>query len=279
MMNHTLAWLVWNPNREFFRIPYLDHPVMWYGVIFVTGLLLGYFQMVSLLTKKLGNKDDASWLTDKLILYVVIGIIVGARLGHVLFYDFSYTLQHPLSVFMIWKGGLASHGGTLGVLVALYFYCRSVQKKFPFMTFLTLLDMITIPTSIVATFIRLGNFVNQEILGTKTTLPWAIIFGSPYDGSAPTPRHPVVLYEALSYILCYLLMRYLWSKYQNSWSPGRLIGIFFIWVYGSRFLLEFFKDDLGHLSILPFLQTGQTLSIPFIFLGIFLYFYAKPKKC
>ena len=121
-----LAWLVWNPDREIFRIPYLDHPVMWYGVLFISGFLLGYFQMVALFKRKLNDPDAAQRLTDKLILYTIVGTIVGARLGHVLFYDLDYTLQHPLSAFMVWKGGLASHGGTIGVMIALFLYCLSL---------------------------------------------------------------------------------------------------------------------------------------------------------
>lgn len=271
-MHDYLSWLIWNPDREFFRIPYLNHPVMWYGVLFVAGFFLGYLQMIAQLTLKLNDRDKAQRLTDKLILYVIIGTVIGARLGHVFLYDFDYTMKHPETILMIWKGGLASHGGTIGVLAALYFYIRSIRLEFPQLTFLTLLDMITVPTSIVATFIRIGNFVNQEILGTKTTLPWGIIFGSPYDGSVPTPRHPVVLYEALSYLLCYFLMRHLWYKHYQNWRPGKIIGIFFIFVFGSRFLLEFFKEDLGGVSWIPLLQTGQLLSIPFILAGFILYF-------
>lgn len=275
-MNTTVSslffsWLTWNPDREFFRIPYIDHPVMWYGVLFVSGFLLGYFQMVALLHRKLGDKDLAQRLTDKLILYVIVGTVIGARLGHVFLYDFTYTIQHPESIFMIWKGGLASHGGTVGVLIALYLFCRSIKKAHPELTFMVMLDMICVPTSIVAVFIRLGNFVNQEILGTKTTLPWAVIFGSPYDGSLPTPRHPVVLYEALSYLICYFVVRHLWLKYSTTWKPGRIVGVFFLIVFGSRFFLEYFKADLGHLELLPFLQMGQLLSIPFILAGLVLY--------
>jgi phosphatidylglycerol:prolipoprotein diacylglycerol transferase len=278
MNTSLLSWLVWNPNREFFRIPYLDHPIMWYGVLFVTGLLLGYFQMIALLNYKLGNKEDAQRLTDKLMLYAIIGIVVGARLGHVFFYDFSHTIAHPETIFMVWKGGLASHGGTAGVLIALYFYCRSIQKEFPQLTFLRIVDMVTIPTSIVATFIRLGNFANQEILGTKSTVPWAIIFGNPYDGSTPTPRHPVVLYEALCYLICYFIVRHLWYKHSDDWKPGRILGVLLVWIYGTRFILEYFKEDLGHHDLVPFLQIGQLLSIPFILAGLILYFYEKYKK-
>lgn len=266
-----LSWVTWNPNREAFRIPLIDHPVMWYGILFVTGFLLGYFQMVSLLSKKIGSRDEAQRLTDKLLLYVIVGTVVGARLGHVFLYDYEYTLQHPLSIFMVWKGGLASHGGTVGVLIALYFYCRSTLKEYPGLTFLRLLDMISVPTSIVAVFIRLGNFVNQEILGTPTDLPWGVIFGSPYDGSMPTPRHPVVLYEAASYLICYFVVRALWLRYSETWKPGRIVGVFFMIVFGSRFFLEFFKDDLGRLEWLPALQMGQLLSIPFIIAGLVLF--------
>lgn len=266
------SWLTWNPNREIFRIPYIDHPVMWYGILFVTGFILGYFQMIALLVRRLGDRDLAQRLTDKLILYVIVGTVVGARLGHVLFYDFAYTIKHPETIFMVWKGGLASHGGTIGVMIALALFCRSVKKGFPQLTFLRTLDAVCVPTSIVAVFIRLGNFVNQEILGTKSTLPWAVIFGSPYDGSAPTPRHPVVLYEALSYLICYFVVRHLWLKYSEVWRPGRIVGVFFMIVFGSRILLEYFKADLGHVDAVPFLQMGQLLSIPFFLAGVILYF-------
>ncbi len=207
----------------------------------------------------------------------MIGTIIGARLGHVLFYDFHYTLEHPETIFMVWQGGLASHGGTIGVLIALFFFCRSTKKEFPTLTFMVMLDMICIPTSIVAVFIRLGNFMNQEILGTTTTVPWAIIFGNPYDGSPPIPRHPVVLYEALSYLLCYFVVKHLWYQHHADWKPGRIVGVFFLIVFGSRFLLEYFKANLGHFDWFPYLQTGQVLSIPFIVLGFFLFFNRLKK--
>lgn len=204
---------------------------------------------------------------DQLTWFVVIGTVIGARLGHVLFYDWNYYSTHLIDIIMIRQGGLASHGGTLGIILSLYLFRFWNKKKFPEFTLITIIDSLIIPTLPACFCIRIGNFINQEILGTPTNVPWAVIFGDPADRSAVVPRHPVQLYEAMSYVLIFIILYTLSKKIKNL-QPGILSGLFFILSFGFRFFLEFFKSLQGSIVDESFLQMGQYLSIPFILLGI-----------
>lgn len=287
-----IAWFYWNPPREAFTIPFFDHPVVWYGILFVTGFIAAYFLLIPIFDRLLSQyplsslatlqhaidkpmastRQMAFFLTDRLCWFAVIGTIVGARLGLVFFYDWPYFRQHPTEIFKVWHGGLASHGGFAGVMIALYFYTKYVQKWIPQLTFLRLLDCVAIPTAFVCVFIRLGNFFNQEILGTPTSLPWGVIFGHPADSSAPFPRHPVQLYEAGAYLLTFCILWILWKYRHLDEKPGALIGLTFILGFGSRFILEFWKETQDSSMVdSSFLQMGQILSIPFILLGTYLF--------
>lgn len=222
--------------------------------------------------------QTSQFLLDRLCWFVVLGTLIGARLGAVFFYDWDYFKEYPLEIFKVWKGGLASHGGTVGIILSLYLYRLYIKKWFPSLSFLQLLDFIAIPTGLVATFIRLGNFMNQEIIGTPTNLPWAVIFGNPVDKSTRVPRHPVQLYEAAAYFLIFLIMLFLWKKKGNQWRAGVLCGIFLILTYASRFFLEFWKEDLGTIHFFTLsLQMGQLLSIPIILFGIYLIWQGSKK--
>ena len=209
----------------------------------------------------------ALFLMDKLTWFVVAGTIIGARLGHVLFYDFPRYLSNPIDIIKIWEGGLASHGGAVGVMIALWLYQLTIRKRFPELTFLTLLDLNCIPTALVGMFIRIGNFFNQEITGTPSLVPWAIIFGHPMEGEPYIPRHPAQLYEAAAYFLIFLALLYLWKRKGPAIPQGTLIGLFMTSVFGSRFILEFFKTPQSAVINESFLFTGQYLSIPFIVFG------------
>lgn len=295
LQSSLLAWFYWDPPLEAFTLPFVNHPVVWYGILFVAGFVLAYFMInpifVRFLTQyppssyakleqifgkeKISPKQMAYVLTDRLCWFVMIGTIVGARLGAVFFYDWPYFRENPLEIFKIWHGGLASHGGTFGVLITLYLYTLYIQRWVPHLTFLRLLDCAAVPTALVACFIRLGNFMNQEILGTPTTMPWGVVFGHPADRSPPMPRHPVQLYEASAYLISFFVLWYLWKKQKKNEQPGFLVGLLFILIFSSRFILEFWKSTQSSMLNLPFLEIGQILSIPFIFLGILLFYRSK----
>lgn len=205
---------------------------------------------------------------EKLTWFIVIGTIVGARLGHVIFYDWPYYSAHPIEILMIRKGGLASHGGTLGVIIGLVLFLRWNRKHFPEFSLISLIDILVIPTAVTVSFIRIGNFFNQEILGNETLMPWGVIFGHAADGTAPIPRHPVQLYEASAYLATFAVLYAMWKIRRNQLRPGLLSGIFFILVFGSRFFIEFLKTPQTSWANDSFLQMGQYLSIPFVCLGI-----------
>lgn len=281
---NSLAWLYWDPPRDAFTIPYFDITVAWYGIIFATGFVLGYYILLPILRKYFQDQGAgeetnklASLFADRVTWFIVLGTIIGARLGHVLFYEWDYYKENPLEILMIRKGGLASHGGTLGVMIALVLFLYFNRKVFPQMTFVKLLDLLVIPTSVAVTFIRIANFFNQEILGTPTDKPWGVIFGHPADGTTPIPRHPVQLYEALAYLGTFFVLYTLWKTKGNRLKTGTLSGIFFILVFGSRFFLEFLKEQQSAFDSFG-LQLGQSLSIPFVLLGVALLLIPKRKK-
>jgi prolipoprotein diacylglyceryl transferase len=223
-------------------------------------------------------KEICTHLADRLTWFVTLGTLIGARLGEVFFYDWPHYRNNLLDIFKIWEGGLASHGGTLGIIIAIVLFRKSIQKNFPEFTFLTILDCLCIPTALGCGFIRIGNFFNQEIVGTPTDVPWAIIFGHPVFGKSPVPRHPVQLYEAAAYFTIFVIFYCLWKFQGKKLKEGFLIGSFLIVTFTSRFLLEFFKLPLSAMFDESYLQTGQYLSVPFILGGmsILLYAYQKP---
>lgn len=216
-------------------------------------------------------KEIGFLLTDKMTWFVVLGILIGARLGHVLFYDLPRYQHHLWDVFKVWEGGLASHGGVLGLLLALFIFYRLVLKNYPEISWVGLIDYIAIPAGLIAFWIRVGNFFNQEIIGPETNLPWAVIFGDPYEGTAWVPRHPTQLYEAGVYFSVFAILLSLWIA-KRRFRPGILSGLCLILIFGSRFLIEFIKLPQSMIIDETFLQMGQYLSLPFIVLGLLFYF-------
>jgi phosphatidylglycerol:prolipoprotein diacylglycerol transferase len=270
------AYLIWNPDRNIFVIPYLHHPVTWYGFLFALGFLCGLFLirkifMDFLLAYKSPEGDarlEATQLTDRLAILGVIGGILGARLGHVFFYDWTYYRQHPADIFKIWQGGLASHGGAVGVFLVLFVFVWLSRKQMPRLTFLTVLDAIVIPVAFLGGCIRVGNFINQEITGIPTQLPWGVIFLNPLDGVAHVPVHPVQLYEAFFYFLVFIFLVVLWHRNKKGLGTGALSGWFFILVFSFRFAIEYLKMPQNvSFDTSAWLRMGQMLSIPFILLG------------
>ena len=270
----SLLWLYWNPERVLFTVPLVERPIVWYGVWFVLGFLVGYFLLIPMFARQLRqnsvvpSRELAAFLVDKLTWFIVLGTLVGARLGHVFFYDWPYYSQQPEEIYKVWKGGLASHGGVAGILIALFIYQRFIRRRFPELTLLRLMDLLVVPAAFGAGCIRIGNFFNQEILGTVTTLPWGVIFGDPADGSVPQPRHPVQLYEAIVYFILFLFLRRSWKLWGEHLPPGILCGFFLFVGFTARFFLEFFKIPQSVMLDGPFLQAGQYLSLPFIVGGL-----------
>lgn len=262
----------WNPNPVAFTIPLLDLPVYIYGICFVTGFIIAYYILIWRLEKAIPEmgKSAIRKLVDQLTWFVVLGTIVGARLGHVFLYDWEHYKHNPWLILNTREGGLASHGGTIGILIALALFYFLKFKKTTGLSFLQLLDQMVIPAAIAACFIRIGNFFNQEILGTPSNLPWAVLFGTPADGTLPVPRHPAQLYEAFAYLLTFGILFLVKAR-----RPGFLTGLFFVLVFSSRFLIEFVKEHQASVLDQSLLQAGQTLSLPFIIAGIYL--MVRPK--
>ena len=363
----------WDPSKEIFRIPYLDIPIVWYGVFFACSFYVGYYLFLSSLTRYLSNFpeveahevlqenpcldgqgevsktkkaifyliaqgekisskqtakrainrfmqmeknwqdvallqgrkqssfrytnvefpkktalrlvveslfpgwiykliDQARQFTDAFLVVLIASTIIGSRLFHLIFYERpAYYLQNPLIIFCTWKGGLASHGAALAIMIGTWYFMKR-QKILARLSFLTVLDLMAAPAAFIGGWIRMGNFFNQEILGTPTNLPWAVAFGHPMDGSSPfIPRHPVQLYESFGYFFLFACLLYLVQKTKLVWRQGKLVGIFFTAVFIFRFFIERQSAILSGGA----LTMGQMLSIPFIFLGLFFYFSSK----
>ena len=239
-----------------------------YGLLFVTGMMIGYY-IIRKLFRSEGIPENH---LDKLLLYVVPATIVGARLGHVFFYDWDYYKNHLGDIYKVWEGGLASHGAAIVILIMLYVYSRRVTHRPMFW----ILDRIVAPIAIAGCCIRLGNLVNHEIIGTPTDLPWGFKFmnaGSEYEiNGEQVYRHPTQLYEAILYLISFVVLyRMLW-KTKAKETPGRIFGMFMLLVWSARFIAEFVKVGQTARDDVWMFNTGQVLSIPFILIGIYLLF-------
>lgn len=260
-----LAFIHWNASPEIFQLGPLS--VRWYGLFFATGFLFGYYQVERMFRFE---HLELKWL-ESLFIYMILATIVGARLGHVIFYGWEYYSQHPLEIFQVWRGGLASHGGTLGIFIALIFWSRKVSRR----PVLWIIDRVVVPTALVAALIRTGNLMNSEIYGVQTNLPWGFIFERNGETIA---KHPTQIYEALAYLLTYAVALYLYWKTEARKREGLITGVFFVLVFLSRFLIEFIKEDQEAFEAGMALNMGQWLSIPFIIGGLFLIVRALKRK-
>lgn len=249
----TLEYFVWNINPVL--VSFMGLKVHWYGLLFAGGIVSG-FQVMKYFYLKEGHDVES---LDNLLFYSVIGIIVGARLAHCLFYDPAYYSSHPMKIFAIWEGGLASHGGGLGAILALYYYQKKVK-----MPFLYLLDRLAIATAIFGVFVRVANFMNSEIIGIPTTVPWAVIF----ERIDFLPRHPAQLYEAFAYLMTFIILMLVYKYTQMKQRQGAIFGLFLCLVFSSRFMIEFVKVKQAAYTDDLVLSTGQLLSIPFLIVGI-----------
>jgi phosphatidylglycerol---prolipoprotein diacylglyceryl transferase len=259
-----MAYIYWNVQPEVLK--WGPFAVRWYGLFFALLFWIGF----GIVRWQFRVEGKGERTLSSLLTYLVVGTIVGARLGHCLFYEPVYYLQHPIEIPAIWEGGLASHGGATGVLIALYLYCR----RHPDQPYLWLLDRIVVPTALGGCFIRLGNLFNSEILGVKTQVPWAFVF--PRDDLIP--RHPVQLYESLAYLLIFAGLIWLYNRLRARTPRGLLVGLFLVSVFTARLLLEFLKEPQSDFDRNLPLSVGQWLSFPFIGAGLLLLWRTRRSK-
>lgn len=267
-MVNSLLYILWNPDLEIFHIG--PFAVRWYSTCWLIGLALAYF-IVKWLYKDQKVKDE---YFDPLFIYCFLGILIGARLGHCLFYQPDYFLSswdHVVEMIIpvhhladgSWKftgyEGLASHGGTLGLMIALYLYYRKTH-----MNLWHVLDDIAIATPSTACFIRLGNLMNSEIIGKPTDMPWAFIF----ERVDMVPRHPGQLYEAIAYFIFFFIGLYFYKKRPQKVGSGFFFGLCLTLIFTFRFFIEYTKDIQVDFESGMIFNMGQLLSIPFIIIGI-----------
>ncbi|MGD0340112.1 MAG: prolipoprotein diacylglyceryl transferase [Bacteroidales bacterium] len=248
----------WNVNPEIFRIGHFA--IRWYGLLFASSFLFGYIIMLKIFK----NENLSEALLDKLTIYMAVGTIVGARLGHCFFYEPSYYLAHPVEIFEIWHGGLASHGAGIGILTAVEIFAYK-EKKGYFWT----LDRIAIVVALSGFFIRMGNLMNSEIYGIETTVPWGFVF---LRNGETAPKHPTQIYEALAYLFIFFLLFRIYWKEKGKHTEGSLISLAIILIFIARFFIEFLKEDQvafeKALRLHVGLNMGQLLSLPFILIGV-----------
>lgn len=262
-----LSYITWDVNPELFSIGPVT--VRWYGLLFAAAFLCG--QQIMLHIYKAENKPVKD--IDALTLYMLISTVLGARIGHFLFYEPEVLFTRPLEVFLPPFAGLASHGAAVGILVGLWLYARS--RKGTGQPFLWITDRMVIIIALAAFFIRFGNLMNSEIVGTPSDLPWAFLFVQNFEFSQ-VPRHPAQLYEALSSLVLFGVLYMLWNKKKAATPNGSLTGIFMIWIFSLRFFYEFLKENQVAFEDTLSLNMGQLLSIPAVLLGV--YFLWKSRQ-
>jgi len=244
----------WNVSPEAFSIGSLT--LRWYGILYSCAFIVSYYAYKELLKfDKLPDDFAESSLT-----YMVLGTIIGARIGDCFFYHPQYYLQNPLEIFVIWKGGLSSHGGAVGILIALYLLGRKEKKSY-----IWVLDRVVVVVGVAGFFIRMGNLMNSEIYGHATTLPWGFIF---VRRGETEPMHPTQIYEALYYALTYVVLRFVYRKCNNRPRPYLIFGLFLLMVFVFRFCIEFIKHPQEAFEESMIFNMGQLLSLPFIIIGV-----------
>lgn len=250
-----LNYIVWNVDPILFRLGSLE--VRYYGLLFALGFLVGYY-----IIKYFFNKENAPQIEiDKMALYIILGSVIGARLGHCLFYEPDIYLADPIQILFVWQGGLASHGGAIGLIFGLWLYSLKSWNH----SWLHILDRIAVPTALAGSFIRLGNLFNSEIYGYQTDLPWGFVFVR--DGQT-MPHHPTQIYESLGYLLIFIVLLFMYNKRNGIINRGFLVGWAITLIFILRFFVEFIKNDQVGFEQNMVLNMGQLLSIPFILCGI-----------
>lgn len=258
-----LQYITWNVNPEILPVGPLS--IRWYGLLFAASFLFGYL----ILQKVFKREGISQELLDRLTVYMAIGTIVGARLGHVIFYDPVYYFSNPIRILKIWEGGLASHGAAIGILIALYLFAKKSKKSY-----LWIMDRIVIVVALAGFFIRTGNLMNSEIYGVETHLPWGFIF---VRRGEMVPKHPTQIYEALSYLAIFFLLYWLYRRRTDKIKEGYLFSIFLVLVFTARFFIEFIKEVQSPWEANLPLDMGQILGIPFVIAGVILFFNARKR--
>lgn len=268
----TYLSIDWNPNIELFKIG--SFAIRYYSLMFVIAFVLGLQLM-----KRIFIKDNVSIeKLDTLFIYVVVAILLGARIGHFLFYDTKFLFEHPLEVLLPVRfnpfqftgyQGLASHGAVIGVLIAMYYYSKKVLKK----PMIWILDRIGIPVAIGGVFVRIGNLMNSEIIGKPTNSDYGFILRQLGEDF---PRHPTQLYEAFGYLITFIVLYLVYWKTNKKEKSGYIFGLFFVLLWSVRFIVEFFKEAQVDNRDTWDLNTGQLLSIPLVLLG-FYFMFRKTK--
>ena len=250
-----LSYITWNVTPELLNIG--PFSVRWYGLLFAMAFIAG-FKIMQWIYKR-ENKPESD--VEQLIIYAIVGTVIGARLGHCLFYNPEYYLANPLEILMVWKGGLASHGTSIGIPFAIYLYTK--KKK---LNFLWQMDRVVIVTALGGSFIRLGNLFNSEIIGKAADVPWAFIF-TRVDN---VPRHPTQLYESLGYLIIFLILFFIYKNKYKQLNDGFIFGLFLILLFIFRIFVEFFKENQTGFEEGMAFNMGQLLSVPFVILGVVL---------
>ena len=260
-----LAFIEWSVSPVIFHLGFIT--VRWYGLLFAMAFVAGYFIMTWVFKKEGRPQADL----EQLSVYMIFGTVIGARLGHCLFYNPVYYLSNPIEILKVWEGGLASHGAAIGIITAMYIFSKK-KKKY---SLLWILDRIVIVVALGGSFIRLGNLFNSEIIGKPADVAWAFVFTA-IDN---VPRHPAQLYESLAYFLIFIVLLFIYYKGISVNKNGLLFGLFLVLVFAFRFIVEFFKENQSGFEAGMTLNMGQLLSIPFVIIGIiFIYRSFKTKK-
>lgn len=254
----------WNPNLV--AVQAFGLTIHWYGALFAMAFLIGSWILGHFFKRERIPKKHL----DPLLITMVLSTVVGARLGHCLFYAPEYYLANPMDILKVWEGGLASHGATIGILLGLWIFSIKVKAT----PFLWLIDRLVVTIALGGAMIRFGNFINGEILGKPTSGDWGVIFLR-IDA---IPRHPAQLYESLTYLALFGLLWLLYHKSEASRIPGRMGGIFLTITFGSRILIEMVKENQEAFEEGMLLNMGQLLSVPFILLGLFLILYGNKQR-
>jgi len=254
----------WDVNPEIFRIG--AFAVRWYGLLFASSFFFGYIIM----NRIFRNENLSDEVLDRLTIYMAAGVIIGARLGHCLFYEPGYYLSHPVEILKIWNGGLASHGAAIGILIAIYFFVKKERKDYTWV-----LDRVAIVVALSGVFIRLGNLMNSEIYGIETTVPWGFVF---LRNGEVAPKHPTQIYEALAYLIIFITLYIIYWRKKGEHIQGVLISLTCIMIFTARFFIEFIKEEQVSFERGMTLNMGQLLSIPFVLLGIAWLVYSLKKK-
>lgn len=265
------SFTTWSIDPEIIAIGPLS--LRWYGLLFALGFVVGYYIMEWMFKQE--NKPTKE--LDNLTVYMAVSTVIGARLGHVFFYNWDYYGSHPEEILMVWKGGLASHGAAIGILIGLWLFVRK-RKDF---SYLWIVDRIVVTVALAGFFIRMGNLMNSEILGKAADVSWAFVF-TRLPESEQFPRHPVQIYEALSYLAVFVLLFIRYKSKKASIRSGELFGWFLTLIFGFRFIWEFFKvkqvESSSHYNLAMDLNMGHLLSIPLILIGLIFLLRTRLKK-